>query len=93
MRRWTITNFQAAKAGIYRLVAANPQGFHLGRTSINPRNSTVGLDSSTVTPHPAVPNASRCVANSNYVIYASTDLVTWVPVATKSPIDRPLDIR
>lgn len=81
----TITNFQSARTGTYQMVATNS----VGLAAISPTSlllsSPMHLDSFTVN------RTNRCFqmrlvgpGSTNYVIQASTNLTTWVPIATNT---------
>ncbi len=80
-----ITNFQTAQAGTYQMVAVNSLGAAVAGPASLLLNSTMRLDS-------LMPNATNHlfqmrlvgVANTNYVIQASTNLTTWITLATNN---------
>ena len=80
-----ITNFQAAKAGVYSMVATNSLGSQATTPISLVMNSAVHLDSFAMNP---TNNAFQMrvvgFANSNYVIQASTDMLNWIAVATNN---------
>jgi hypothetical protein len=81
-----ITNFQAAQQGDYQLVVANSIGSVWTTPASVFVNSPMRLDSFAYNM-----NGHSCqmrligVANSNYVIQASSDLQHWYPISTNAP--------
>ena len=81
----TITNFLGYKEGSYRMVAANPLGSAVAGPAALLLNSQLRLDSFTCNPsNHTLQMRVVGVANSNYVLQASTNLLTWIPIATNS---------
>ncbi len=81
----TLTNFQAGSAGNYQMIAANNVGSAGTAPASILLNGPAHLDQSGM-------NATNRlfqmrlvgIANTNYVILASTNLITWTPIATNA---------
>ena len=80
-----ITNFQAAKAGTYQLVASNGLGSVVAGPAELLLNDQLHLDSfgNNLTNH-CFQMRLVGIANTNYILQASTDLSAWVSIATNS---------
>ena len=82
---FTITNFQAAKAGNYQMVATNSLGWSVTSPAYMVFNSGLHLDSSAqVGPNHLFQMRLVGTANTSYVIQASTNLLDWVALATNT---------
>ncbi|HEX4646400.1 MAG TPA: immunoglobulin domain-containing protein, partial [Verrucomicrobiae bacterium] len=87
----TITNLQSATAGTYQMIATNSLGAAVTAPICLLLNSSLRMDSCSVGAAGGG-TSGNCfqlrvvgVANSNYVIQASADMVNWVPIATNAP--------
>jgi uncharacterized repeat protein (TIGR01451 family) len=82
----TISNFQASSEGTYQVLASNPGGSAATAPSSLVLDSGLRLDSFVLDPTNGVIQMRLVgVANSNYVIQATSDFVTWLPIATNTP--------
>jgi hypothetical protein len=83
----TITNFQAASQGSYRVLASNSSGLALSAPATLLLDSPVRWGSLSIDAiglfHPQLVGPG----NTNYVVEASTDLITWTPLATNVVLD------
>ncbi len=82
----TITNFQAANAGSYQMFASNASGLAATVPATVLLNSPAHLDSFSFNPtNHAMQMRLVGIAHTNYIIQASTNLTTWIPIATNAP--------
>ena len=82
-----LTNFQQASQGSYQVLASNPGGSVATAPSSVVLENGLRLDSFSLNAtNGAMEMRVVGVANSNYVIQASTDLFNWQPIATNAPV-------
>jgi uncharacterized repeat protein (TIGR01451 family) len=82
----TLSNFQASSEGTYHVLASNPGGSAATAPSALVLDSGLRLDSFSLnSTNGAVQMRLVGVANSNYVIQATSDLVSWLAIATNAP--------
>jgi len=82
----TLSNFAASAQGTYQVLVSNPAGSATTAPSTLVLNSGLHLDCFSLNPtNRAMQMRLIGTANSNYVIQASSDLHTWVPIGTNAP--------
>lgn len=79
----TITNFQSSKVGAYQLMATNSMGWVATTNASLLLNSSLHLDSCGMTcSNGQFQLRVVGVANTNYTLLSSTDMLHWLPIAT-----------
>ena len=82
----TLSNFQASIEGTYQVLAKNPAGSAATAPSALVLDAGLHLDSFSLnSTNGSMQMRLVGVANSNYVIQASSNLINWSPVATNTP--------
>jgi hypothetical protein len=82
----TLSNFQASTEGTYQVLASNPGGSAATVPSALVLFSGLRLDSYSLnSSNGAIQMRLVGAVNSTYVIRASSDLVSWLPIATNTP--------
>jgi uncharacterized repeat protein (TIGR01451 family) len=81
----TVTNFQSCSCGNYQMTAANNVGSGATTPALLLLNGPMHLDQAGISSaNHAFQMRLVGYANTNYVLQASTDMTTWVPIATNS---------
>ncbi|HKS37519.1 MAG TPA: immunoglobulin domain-containing protein, partial [Verrucomicrobiae bacterium] len=80
----TITNFQAANQGTYRVLASNSTGSALSASATLLLDSPLRWSSVSVDGSGLFHLQLAGPGNTNYIVLASTDLTSWTPLATNN---------
>jgi hypothetical protein len=81
----SLTNVQSDQAGNYSVEVCNAAGFAVSSTATLSLAAPLRLDSLGVSTTGEYSMRLIGIADTNYIIQASTDLATWTPLATNSP--------